>query len=76
MSGPRRLSEAESALYHFPVSRVTDNRLNGLLRELAEAIQAEEDPRTLRHFAQSLALLAGRARSRGYSLSDDKDRIW
>lgn len=70
------LPPGEAALYHFPVDRVKDNRLNGLLREIAEVIQQEDDMRALRHFAQSLKLLAGRARSRAYSSSDDDLKVW
>jgi hypothetical protein len=63
-------------LYAFPVERVKDNRLNGLLREIADLIRDEDDPRVLRHFSTSLKLLADRARSRGYSLDPDHNRIW
>ena len=70
------LPPGEAELYHFPVDRVKDNRLNGLLREIAEVIQQEDDMRALRHFAQSLKLLAGRARSRAYSSSDDDLKVW
>jgi hypothetical protein len=52
----------------FPVERLADNRLQGLLRELSEAIRDEEDPAILRALGQSLKMLADRSRSRGWEL--------
>lgn len=57
---------SEEKLYNFPVERIPDNRMRGLLRELAEVIQDENDAERLRAVGQSLALLAGRARSKGF----------
>ena len=57
---------SEERLYSFPIERIPDNRMRGLLRELAEAIQEESDAERLRAVGQSLALLAGRARSKGH----------
>lgn len=59
----------DTNIYRFPVDRMPDNRLRGLLREIAEAIQEEGDAERLRALGQSLALLAGRARSKGFDLS-------
>lgn len=67
---------ADAKLYRFPVERVADNRLQGLLREIAEAIQEEGDAERLRAFGQSLGLLAGRARSQAFGLSDDPKKKW
>lgn len=66
----------EAKLYRFPVERMADNRFQGLLREIAEAIQGECDAERLRSFGQSLALLAGRARSQAFSLSEDPNKKW
>lgn len=60
---------SEEKLYSFPVERIPDNRMRGILREIADAIREEEDPERLRAVGQSLALLAGRARSKGFDLS-------
>lgn len=51
----------------FPIDRVNDNRLNGLLRELAEAIAEEENPALLRTIGQSLKMIGDRARNKAYS---------
>lgn len=53
-------------LLQFPVSRIRDNRIKGLLRELAEAIDAETDPATLRSVGISLKMLGDYARGKGY----------
>lgn len=51
---------------NFPVERIKDNRLQGLLRELQEAIAQEEDADKLRKLGQSLKLIGDRARSKAY----------
>lgn len=50
----------------FPVGRIKDNRLKGLLRELEEALQDTEDPELLRKLGQSLRLIGDRARSKAF----------
>lgn len=54
------------SLIDFPVERIRDNRLLGLLRELAEAITEEHDPIVLRKLGQSLKLIGDHARSKAY----------
>lgn len=70
------MSEDERNLYRFPIERIKDNRTKGLLREVAEMIESADDPSALRYFSQSLKLLAGRARSRAFSMSDDELKQW
>ena len=53
-------------LAQFPVGRLKDNRLQGLLREIAEAMSREESPEILRTLGQSLKMLGDLARSRSY----------
>lgn len=55
----------------FPIDRIKDNRLQGLLRELLEAIKDEEDPDKLRKLGQSLKMIGDRARSKAF----DKTRV-
>lgn len=47
--------------------RVRSNRLSGLLREIAEAIDDEDDSETLRQAERYLRLLSGRAHSRRFT---------
>lgn len=58
-----------SDLAAFPVERIGDNRLRGLLQELAEALEQEDDPKLLRAVGQSLHILGNFARSQGYTIS-------
>lgn len=51
-----------------PVLEFSDNRLSGLLREVQEAIEQEDDPVTLRRLGVSLKLLHDKARGRGWEL--------
>lgn len=51
---------------NFPVDRIKDNRLQGLLRELLDAIKDEDDPEKLRKLGQSLRLIGDRARSKAF----------
>lgn len=53
-------------LIAFAVERVTGNRENGLLRELAEAIEDCENPEALRRLGQSLKMLGDAARAKGF----------
>lgn len=62
-----------SRLWRFPVERVGDNRLNGLLRELAEALEQTDDPTLLRATGQSLKMIGDAARSKAFE--EDK-RAW
>jgi hypothetical protein len=59
-------SNFESALINFPVNRMQDNRLLGLLRELGDAINQEQDPATLRRLGQSLKMIGDHARSKAF----------
>jgi hypothetical protein len=52
-------------LLAFAVERVTGNRENGLLREIAEVIESCDDPEQLRRFGQSLKMLSDASRSKG-----------
>lgn len=54
---------------NFPVDRIRDNRLQGLLRELLEAIAQEGDPEKLRKLGQSLKLIGDRARGKAFEKS-------
>jgi hypothetical protein len=51
---------------NFPVDRIKDNRLQGLLRELLDAIKDEDDPEKLRKLGQSLRLIGDSARSKAF----------
>ena len=54
-----------------------DNRLAGLLREVQEAIEATDDPPTLRRLGVALKQLADKSRGRGWELQPkDGNRIW
>ena len=55
---------SDDPLWHA-VHRVKDNRLHGLLREIAESIEDCDDPEKLRAFGQSLKMLSDGARSKG-----------
>lgn len=57
---------------NFPVDRIADNRLQGLLRELLEAIAQEDDPAKLRKLGQSLKLIGDRARSKAFDKTGDR----
>lgn len=59
----------------FPVQRMKDNRLQGLLREIEEAIKSEDDAAVLRTLGQSLKLLGDCARSRGFERQTGQ-RFW
>lgn len=57
----------------FPVERVKDNRLKGLLRELQEALLETDDPELLRKVGQSLRMIGDSARSKAF---DKTRRHW
>jgi hypothetical protein len=50
----------------FAVQRLHDNRMHGLVREVAEFIDDCDDPEELRKIGQSLKLLADAARGKGF----------
>ena len=55
----------------------SDNRLQGLLREIEEAIAACDDPTTLRRLGVELKLIADAARGKGYELQPKEgNRYW
>lgn len=58
-----------SDLAAFPVERIGDNRMRGLLQELAEALEQEDDPALLRAVGQSLKMLGDFARSQAFTMS-------
>ena len=58
----------------FAVTRLSDNRLSGLMREIAELIDSEADPRTLSDLRVSLETLASGAHSKAWHLSKGKMR--
>jgi len=57
-----------SDLAAFPVERIGDNRLRGLLAEMAEALEQEDDPALLKAIGQSLKTLGDFARSQAYTM--------
>jgi hypothetical protein len=57
--------------------RFEDNRLQGLLRELEEAIADCDNPETLRRLGVQLKLMGGEARGRGFRLQPKEgNRHW
>lgn len=60
------MASLDDSLLDFPVERVRDNRLLGLLREISEAIKEEHDPMVLRKLGQSLKLIGDFARSKAF----------
>jgi hypothetical protein len=59
------------------VLQFSDNRLQGLLRELEEAIAACDDPATLYRLGRELKLIGDAARGRGYELQPKAgNRYW
>lgn len=58
----------------FAVTRLSDNRLRGLMRELAELIDEECSPDTLRDLRVSLGTLAAGAHDKAHRLSKGKLR--
>lgn len=60
----------------FWLTRIQDNRMRGLLSELAEAIQDSENPDALNVVASSLRLgLVNLARNREQELRNERERI-
>lgn len=58
----------------FAVTRLTDNRLTGLMREIAELIDAETDPRVLSDLRISLQTLAAGAHNKAHRTSKGRFR--
>lgn len=65
-----------NSLISFPVGRIEDNRMRGLMNELREAIADEDNPETLRKFGQSLKLIGDIARTKAYTTSKKVGRVW
>lgn len=53
----------------FAVTRLSDNRLTGLMREIAELIDSETDTEILRDLRVSLSTLAAGAHEKAFRLS-------
>lgn len=62
------------APHWFAVTRLADNRLSGLMRELAELIDDEADPNTLGDLRISLNTLAAGAHEKAWRLSKGRRR--
>ncbi len=54
----------------------TDNRLSGLIREVQQAIEDCDDPKTLYRLGVSLKLLHDKARGRGWDIQPKGNRSW
>ena len=62
------------APHWFAVTRLADNRLSGLMRELAELIDSETDPKVLSDLRISLTTLASGAHCKSHQLSKGRYR--
>lgn len=62
------------APHWFAVTRLADNRLTGLMRELAELIDSETDPAILSDLRISLNTLASGAHHKAWHLSKGRRR--
>ncbi len=58
----------------FAVTRLADNRLNGLMRAIAELIDGETDARVLSDLRISLSTLSSGAHYKAHQLSKGKFR--
>lgn len=58
----------------FAVTRLSDNRLRGLMREIAELIDETADPLTLHNLRVSLGVLHDGAGGKAFSLSRGRIR--
>jgi hypothetical protein len=63
-----------SAPHWFAVTRLSDNRLSGLMREIAELIDSETDAGTLSDLRISLQTLASGAHCKAWHLSKGRVR--
>lgn len=61
-----------SDLAAFPVERIGDNRIRGILQELAETLEAEDDARLLATVGQSLKMLADFAKSQAWTIDNSR----
>ena len=50
----------------YAIARINDNRFRGLLQEMHEALQSEDDAETIRKVAQSLKMISDLARNRAF----------
>ena len=66
------IDEIERDPHWFAVARLLDNRLNGLMREIAEIIDAEGDPLKLRDMRISLKVLSDGASGKAWNLTKGK----
>jgi hypothetical protein len=64
--GIRNIGLSRNDPLWFAVERIRDNRMRGILQEVAELIDDTDSPDDLRRFGQSLKLLSDAARGRGY----------
>lgn len=62
------------APHWFAVTRLADNRLSGLMREIAELIDEENDPEKLRDMRLSLHVLGDGAGNKAYRMTDGRVR--
>lgn len=62
------------APYWFAVTRLSDNRLSGLMREVAELIDETSDPAMLRDLRVSLQALKDGAHAKAWNLSKGRVR--
>jgi len=62
------------APHWFAVTRLSDNRLSGVMRELAELIDSEVDPVILRDLRVSLQTLAAGAHEKAHRISKGQFR--
>lgn len=62
------------APHWFAVTRLADNRLSGLMREIAELIDSETDPAILSDLRISLGTLASGAHHKAWHLSKGRRR--
>lgn len=64
----------EKGPHWFAVDRIADNRMNGLMRELAELIDDETNPGKLSDLRISLDTLASGAHHKAWHLSKGRRR--
>lgn len=62
------------APHWFAVSRLSDNRMAGVMRELAELIDEETNPAKLRDLRVSLEALASGAHEKAFRFSKGRTR--
>lgn len=62
------------APHWFAVTRLTDNRLSGLMREIAELIDETDDPKVLSDLRISLDVLKAGAHGKAWAKSKGRVR--